>query len=393
MRGILALAIFAFAGWAPGPAEAQPLANRLAAEASPFLREHAADPIAWQPHDEEAFRAAARLDRPLFVSVGYATCSGCLRMSEESFPDPAVAAALGAGFVPVLVDRDASPALADAYARIAAGMGAAVGYPLHLFLLPDGSPFHVATYLPRHDRPGAPGILTVLASVTRALGSGRETLARRGAALREDVARELSVANPPAALGPGPEALVEAVEAQRQGLDPEWGGRLRLPKRPVEPSVALLLRYGRRSGDAGARKTALRALERMAGAPIRSEDGGFHEAAAARDWSAPRADQRLADNARLAIAYLEAWQVSGEGSFRDSARGVLEFLRRRLAAPNGGFVTARSGDRVDPQQPAGGNALALSALARAGFAFGEPRTVEAAKVTARFLLDTLRGRD
>jgi uncharacterized protein YyaL (SSP411 family) len=402
MRGTLALAIAALAGWLTGaagpgpraaPASEAPLANRLGAEASPFLREHASDPIAWQPHDAEAFRAAARLDRPLFVSVGYATCSGCLRMSEESFPDPAVAAALNAGFVPVLVDRDATPERADAYARMAAGMGAAVGYPLHLFLLPDGSPFHVASYLPRHDRPGAPGILTVLGSVTRALGAGREALAQRGSALREAVAREVAIATPPAGAGPGAPALVRAARAQRDGVDPEWGGRLRRPKRPVEPSVPLLLRYQRRTGDAEARSIALRGLEQMVGAPIRSADGGFHEAAAARDWSEPRADQRLADNARLAIAYLEAWQVSGDDSLRDVARGIVDFLLEALAAPNGGFVTVRSGERVDPQQPAAANGLALSALARVGFAVDAPRTVDAARSTARFLLDELRSAD
>jgi uncharacterized protein YyaL (SSP411 family) len=391
VRGTLALVLLAGAlGLVRAEAAEAPLENRLGSAASPFLRAHAADDIPWQPHDEAAFGAASRQGKPLFVHIGYATCSGCLRMSEESFSDPAVAEALVRGFVPVMVDRDGAPDLADAYARAAAKLGVSVGYPLHLFLLEDGSPFYAATFLPRHDRPGEPGILTVLASVARALASGGEALVRRGAALRAAVAAESDAAGSSAAARPGPELLVQAVAAQQADADPEWGGRLRLPKRPVEPSGPLLLRYARRSGDVRAREPVLRGLERMLEAPIRSADGGFHEAARARDWSGPRVDQRLADNARLALAYLEAWQVSGKTSFREAARATLDFVSGRLAAPGGGFFGTRSGDRVDLQQPAGANALALSAFARAGFAFEEPRYVEVAQQTARFVLDSLR---
>jgi uncharacterized protein YyaL (SSP411 family) len=391
VRGTLALVLLALAGGLVRAEAAEaPLENRLGSAASPFLRRHASDDIPWQPHDAAAFRAAAREGKPVFVHIGYATCSGCLRMSEESFSDPAVAEALVRGFVPVMVDRDAAPDLADAYARVAAQLGVAVGYPLHLFLLADGSPFYAATFLPRSDRPGAPGILTVLASVARALESGEEALARRGATLREAVAAELDAAGPPAAARPGAALLVHAAAAQQADADPEWGGRLRLPKRPVEPSVPLLLRYARRSRDVRARELALRGLERMLEAPIRSADGGFYEAAAAQHWSGPRADQRLADNARLALAYLEAWQVSGKRSFREATRTTLDFLQHRLAAPGGGFFATRSGGRVDLQQPAGANALALSAFARAGFALAEPRYVGVARQTARFVLDTLQ---
>ncbi len=386
----MGLALVLAMGLAPA-AHAAPLTNRLASEASPFLRAHAADPIAWQPHGEDAFRAAAALGRPLFVSIGYATCSGCLRMSAESFSDREVAEALNAGFVPVLVDREAAPELADAYAATAAAMGEAVGYPLHLFLLPDGSPFHVARYLPRHDRPESPGIVTVLASVTRAVAAGRDALARRGAQLRAAVARELAVATPSPAVGPGAAELSAAVAALLSDADPEWGGRLALPKRPLDPSVPLLLRYQRRSGDRAARAIALRGLRRMAPAPVRGADGGFHEAAAARDWSAPHAEQRLADNARLAIAYLEAWQVSGHDPHHEVSRSVLDFLLAQLAGPEGGFFAVRSGAAADDTQPAGANGLALSALARAAFVWAEPRYLEAARRCARFALTRLDG--
>ena len=381
----LALALPAV-GADPG-ATARP-GNQLARAASPFLRLHGGDPISWQPYGEAAFARAAQLGRPLFVSIGYATCAGCLRMAEESFRDPEVGTALDAGFVAVMVDRETEPDLADAYARIAARMGEPVGYPLHVFLLPDGNPIHVATYMPRRDEPGRPGILTVLASVTRVLGAGAEPLRRRGDSLRSEIARELVASASSGA--PERRDLTQQVEALLGASDPEWGGRLAVPKRTADPAIALLLRHHRRSGDARSRDAAIRTLERMAGSPVRGADGGFYEAAEERDWSAPRPDQRLADNALIALAYLEGWQASGRAPLRDATRGVLDFVLRKLRAPSGAFFATLHAGAPDAQVLAGANGLAISALARAGFALGEPRYVKAAQAAARFELDHQR---
>jgi hypothetical protein len=368
--------------------------NPLAREASPFLRLHGQDPIDWYPYGDEAFAEARRRGKPLFVSVGHITCSGCVKMASESFGDPEVARALGADFVAVMVDRDGRPDLAEAYARIAAEMGEPIGFPLHLFLLPDGSPFHAATYLPRHDHPGKPGILTVLASVTQALAKGGAPLARRGEVLRAAVATQLETATRGPSAAPGPADLVALVEAQRLASDPEFGGRTTLPKRPTEPSAALQLRHHRRSGEARSLEAALLALERMAAAPIRDgTDGGFHEGSAAADWSEPRPDRRLGDNAWLAVAYLEGWQASGRMPLRDVADGALGFLLAKMRAPGGGFVATVNGDERDPQVLAGANGLAISALARGGFALGAPHYVDAARAAARFALAKLRQGD
>jgi hypothetical protein len=314
-------------------------------------------------------------------------------MAEESFRDPAVAAALNAGFVAVLVDREGRPELADAYARTAAAMGERVGFPLHVFLLPDGSPFHAATFLPRRDEPGRPGILSVLGSVERALASGAAPLAARGSELRARVARELEVTAPEKGALPGAAALLGVVHAVREASDPEFGGRRALPKRTADLDVPLLLRHQRRSGDRRSLALAVTTLERMAAGPVRAAAGGFADGAAARDWSDPRADQRLADNALLALSYLEGAQATGRDDFRDVARGSLDFLLTALRAPAGGFIASTGAAGRDAQRLAGANGLALSALARGGFVLAEPRYLDAARETARFALARLRGAD
>ena len=371
--------------------------NRLALSASPYLRLHAHHPIDWRPYGEEAFRAARESGRPLFISIGYATCHWCRVMEEESYRDPEVGAALNAGFVAVKVDREAQPELAESYARSVAAMGERVGWPLHVFLLPDGSPILGATYLPRRDRPGRPGILTVLASIGRAAGAHAPTLGRRAEDLREALTRALVESTPRDPESPDADTLQQVVAALLVDVDPEWGGRRDPPKRPTDPPVSLLLRHHRRGGDERVLALALRGLERMAAAPVRGGDGGFHEGVGARDWSQPRGEKRLADNAALAIGYLEAWQVTGRDDLREIARGVLDFLLAELATPEGGFSNSlrdAQGERLlDDQVLADANGLALSALARGGFALSEPRFVDAARAAAAFLLETQRDAD
>ena len=299
---------------------------------------HAHDPVDWRAYDERVFEVARASGRPVFLSLGYTTCHWCRVMEEESYQDPEVAAALNRGFVPVKVDREGQPQVAEAYARAAAAMGERVGWPLHVFLLPDGTPFHAATYLPREGRPGRPGILTVLASVREAFDASPDPLARRGEALREEVRREL-VSNAKPAVDAPDRALLEAtVEAHRAEVDPAWGGRRRLPKRPTDPPVALLLRHHRRSGDTASLEAALLGLEHMAEAPVRDGDGGFHEAVLDRRWQRPRPEKRLADNARVALAYLDAWQVTGRPELASLAGGPSASWRR-------GSGTRRAGSR------------------------------------------------
>jgi len=327
--------------------------NRLLLSASPYLRQHAHNPVDWRPWGEAAFAAAREAGRPLFVSVGYATCRGCRVMEEESYDDPEVAELLNAGFVAVKVDRTTRPDVAETLARYVAAMGVRPGWPLHVFLTPEGHPYHGATFLPRRDRPGRPGIQTVLASAERAFRSEPESLARRGARLRERVRAELAAAEAPeregaASEAPGAAALHRAAQALLADVDLEWGGTRARPKHPLRPSVPLLLRYHRRTGDERALEAALASLERMAAGAVRDPvGGGFHRAAEDRRWREPHFEKTLAVNARVALAYLEAWQVTGRPDLAAVARETLAFVLRELAAPGGGFFAALDAESRD----------------------------------------------
>ncbi len=363
--------------------------NRLADETSPYLRRHAPNPVDWRPWGEAAFAAALASKRPLFVSVGYATCAGCRIMERESYADPAVAAALAEHFVAVKVDRLARPDVAELMARYADAMGVRPGWPLHVFLTPDGEPYYADTFLPREDGPGRPGILTVLASTRRAHAGAAPGLVRRAHRVGSAVRAALGAASP----GRGDEArrLHGAAAALEAGLEPE-SGRLgaALLRFPTRAPVRFLLRYHRRTGDATALDLAARTLRRMASAPVRDPvGGGFHRAANAPGWREPHAEKRLCDNARLALTYLEAWQATGDPGFREVARESLDFLIDGMQLPGGGFVAAVDETAADPLVILGWNALAVTALARAGFALDEDRFVAAARHTAAFIRGAL----
>jgi len=341
--------VAALASAGPEAPEEPPWTNRLLLAASPYLRRHAHNPVDWRPWGAEAFAAARRLDRPIFVSVGYATCHGCRVMEEESYGDPEVGELLNARFVAVKVDRNGRPDVAEVQARYARAMGVKTGWPLHVFLTPDGQPFYAATFIPRRDRPGRPGILTVLASAERAFRSEPASVARRAARLEARVREELAPATVAGDAGePDSALLAGAVRAVLATADAERGGTRALPKYPLLPSVRLLLRYHRRSGDARALDVAVAGLEGLAAGALRDPlGGGFHRLARDRRWRRPHFEKTLADNARLALAYLEGWQVTGRSDFADVARETLDFLLRELEAPGGGLYAALDAESAD----------------------------------------------
>ncbi len=309
--------------------------NRLARALSPYLRAHAEDPVDWYPWGEEAFKRAREEDKPVFLSIGYSSCHWCHVMQRESFQDPEVAALLNAHFVPVKVDREERPDVDAAYMRALVSLTGQGGWPLSLFLTPEGKPFFGGTYFPKEDRWGRPGFLTVLRAVAQAWAKDPEALRREGDALAVSLARSL---NPPPL--PWPEDLkgraLARLEAQ---FDPDWGGFGPGPKFPQGPLLLYLLARAWK-GEEAPKGMLYRTLKAMAlGGVYDQVGGGFHRYAVDRRWRLPHFEKMLYDNALLARVYLGAYWVFGDGLFLRVARETLGFLLS-LQDRSGGFYTA-----------------------------------------------------
>ncbi|KQV07400.1 thioredoxin domain-containing protein [Leifsonia sp. Root112D2] len=395
------------------------MANRLADAISPYLRSHAENPVDWYPWGEEAFAEATRRDVPVLVSIGYSTCHWCHVMARETFSDPALAARLNEGFVAIKVDREEHPDVDASYLASAGAFTPNLGWPLNVFVTPNGRAFFAGTYFPPRPAPGQASFAQVLTAVSEAWTDHRAEV--EGSAAQ--VAEALAAASGSTQLSELPDATaLDRVVTQLAGFeDTLFGGFGAAPKFPVVPVLGFLLEYGARPGIAGGGGEALalarRALEAMAASPLRDPvEGGFFRYAVNRDWSQPHYERMLYDNAQLLDAYTRAWQLAeyaDDGIYR-AATGIARFLTAVMQLPSGGFASAQDSestvdgerveggyyalgaeDRAEQIAPAldekvltGWNGLAIGALARAGFAFGMPQLVDAARQAADHLLAT-----
>ncbi|MFB6136638.1 MAG: thioredoxin domain-containing protein [Halobacteriaceae archaeon] len=329
--------------------------NRLDEEASPYLRQHADNPVHWQPWDEAAFEAARERDVPVFVSVGYSACHWCHVMAEESFEDEEVAAVLNERFVPVKVDREERPDVDSLYMTVCQLVRGGGGWPLSVFCTPEGEPFYVGTYFPRDARPGQPGFLQLLRDVADSWAEDRESVEERAREWTRAATEELeSVPDPdggpdwdPGA-GDGDDLLADAAEAAVSRADRDNGGFGGSPKFPHPGWCDLLFRadyFG--AGDGPYREVAVEALDAMAGGGLYDHvGGGFHRYCTDADWTVPHFEKMLYDNAELPRAFLAGYRVTGEERYARVARETFEFLDRELSHPEGGFYStldARSG--------------------------------------------------
>jgi hypothetical protein len=323
--------------------------NRLLLEASPYLRQHAHNPVNWYAWGDEAFAAARELGRPVFVSIGYATCHWCHVMEEESFDDAATAELLNRHFVAVKVDREIRPDLDAIYLSALEAMGRQGGWPLNVWLAPDRRPFFGGTYFAPADAPGRPGFRRVLETLQRLWSEDRQKLEGQAAVVSEAVADMLEAAAPADAAMPDEVALRGALDAFHAAFDPEWGGLRRAPKFPIALPVRLLLRIHRRSGDPRALDMAVLTLEKMAAGGLRDHvGGGFHRYATDARWLVPHFEKMLYDQALLAVAYTEGWQVTGRDDFAQVARETLDQVAREMTDPRGGFYAATDADSAGP---------------------------------------------
>jgi uncharacterized protein len=321
-----------------------PRANRLARETSPYLLAHAHNPVDWYPWGDEALARAAELDRPIFLSIGYAACHWCHVMERESFEDEALAAYLNDHFVAIKVDREERPDLDGVYMSAVQAMTGQGGWPLSVFLAPDGRPFYGGTYFPPTPRHGMPGFGQVLAGVRQAWREQRGAIEDTGATIVAQLAEARGLGDFAEAVPP-PEVLAGASASIDGGFDEANGGWGRAPKFPQPMAIEFVLRRHLTTGDPRPLAIARRALDRMADGGVRDQlGGGFHRYSTDARWLVPHFEQMLYDNAQLARVYVHAWQLASDDRYRDVAIGVLDFMLRELATPGGGFAASLDAD-------------------------------------------------
>ena len=310
--------------------------NRLAAETSPYLLQHAENPVDWFPWGEEALALARETDRPLLVSIGYSACHWCHVMERESFEDPQVAALMNERYVCVKVDREERPDVDAIYMDALQAMTGHGGWPLNAFLSPDGVPFYAGTYYPPQPRQGMPSWSQVLEGVAEAWREQRTEIEQASQTILPRLAGAAALEAPGGAASQ--EALERAVTTLRRSYDTEHGGWGGQPKFPQASTIEFLLRRGER-------EMALHTLRRMASGGMYDQvGGGFSRYSVDARWIVPHFEKMLYDNALLARAYLHGWQVTGEGLFLRVATETLDWALRELRQEEGGFASALDAD-------------------------------------------------
>jgi uncharacterized protein len=319
------------------------VANRLAQETSPYLLQHADNPVDWYPWGEEALARARAEDKPLLVSIGYSACHWCHVMAHESFENPAIARLMNDLFVNVKVDREERPDVDHIYMTAVQAMTHHGGWPLTVFCTPDGTPFYGGTYYPPEDRGQMPGFPRLLGAVAEAYRTRRDEIARQGVELRAAVANSMSPQMPDGDLDPA--LLDQAVQALSASFDGRFGGFGRAPKFPQPMAIEFLLRRYHATGDEQVLGMIEFTLERMArGGMYDQLGGGFARYSVDDRWLVPHFEKMLYDNAQLSRAYLHAYQATGNPFYRQIAEETYDWVQREMTDPAGGFYSALDAD-------------------------------------------------
>jgi uncharacterized protein YyaL (SSP411 family) len=316
--------------------------NRLSLEKSPYLLQHAGNPVDWHPWSPEAFERARSEDKPVFLSIGYATCHWCHVMERESFEDPETARLLNRTFVCVKVDREERPDIDAVYMRVCQMLTGSGGWPLTIFMTPDRRPFFAATYLPRHTRFGRAGLAELCAQVERLWQSDRQKILNSAAEIAAGLVKGFEFA--PGA--PPDDALLARAAAQiAADFDPRWGGFGQAPKFPTPHRLLFLLEMARAGKAPEGLAMVTRTLKAMRRGGIWDHLGfGFHRYATDVQWLLPHFEKMLYDQALLALAYLEGWRAAAEPDLARSAEEIFTYVLRDMTAPEGGFYTAEDAD-------------------------------------------------
>ena len=323
--------------------------NRLVLEASPYLQQHAHNPVNWYPWGEEAFAAAAALHRPILLSVGYSTCHWCHVMEEESFEDEEIARLLNEKYVAIKVDREERPDIDAITMSAVQAMTGRAGWPMTVWLTPDRKPFYGGSYFPARDgdRGAGPGFLTLLSRIAEAWETEPASVLQTASRLAAEVRSRLA----PATGGGTVDASVLAGAAAfyESRYDPQLGGLKGAPKFPSSLPIRFLLREAGRTGNGRLREMATLTLDRMAAGGIHDQvGGGFHRYAVDAQWNVPHFEKMLYDNALRTVEYLEAYQVTGEERYARVARTTLAYVEREMTSPEGAFYSASDADSQTP---------------------------------------------
>jgi hypothetical protein len=329
-------------------------ANRLATEKSPYLLQHAHNPVDWYPWGAEAFEKSRAEDKPIFLSIGYSTCHWCHVMERESFENDRIAAVLNREYVAIKVDREERPDVDRIYMSFVQATTGGGGWPMSVWLTPDLEPFFGGTYFPPDTRRGNPGLGAVLERIAGAWRSGRDKIAESAREVVAQLRRQAAV-EPPRAAPAAPDAamLDNGFAAFRRVFDPQSGGFGNAPKFPRPAVFNFLFRYYARTRNREALDMALLTLREMAkGGMCDQLGGGFHRYSVDQRWFVPHFEKMLYDQAQLAISYTEAFQITGESQYADVARGILDYVLRDMRDPAGGFYSAEDADSaIDPAEP------------------------------------------
>jgi hypothetical protein len=324
--------------------------NRLIHQKSPYLLQHAFNPVDWYPWGEEAFEQARKQGKPIFVSIGYSTCHWCHVMERESFDNPAIAAIMNQYFVSIKVDREERPDVDRVYMSATQALTGGGGWPMSVFLTHDLKPFYAGTYFPPDSRYGRPGFRDLLEAIHKAWLTNRQKILQSAdqitAHLQQRTAPQATDANLTEAL------LAKAYNQIAASFDSHYGGFGNAPKFPRPVTFNFLLRYYHRSGEKKALEMTLRTLRKMAEGGMHDHiGGGFHRYSVDDQWRVPHFEKMLYDQAQLAVSYLEAYQITKEPFYAEVAQDILDYVLRDMTGPHGAFYSAEDADSPLPENP------------------------------------------
>ena len=317
--------------------------NRLIRETSPYLLQHAHNPVDWYPWGEEALHRAREEDKPILLSIGYSACHWCHVMEKESFENEAIARIMNERFINIKVDREERPDLDELYMNAVQVMTGSGGWPMTLFLTPDLVPFHGGTYFPPEDRRGIPGFPKIMVTVSDYYKNHREDVGKLESQVRQTLHQMLEMV--PSREKVDPAALAKAYEELRGQFDPTYGGFGKAPKFPGSMALSFLLRYWKKTGEKEALEMVEKSLDRMAkGGMYDHLGGGFHRYSVDERWLIPHFEKMLYDNALLTRTYSEAYQATRKAVYRRVTEEILSYVLREMKDPAGGFYSTQDAD-------------------------------------------------